>query len=407
MLVALVPTPQPPARPARARGRSLRWAASLVALAVVTTAVLVWIAGPEDLVAALRAADTPLLVAAIATQVLALVCFANLYRSAHEAVSGTPRGARSGLVGIAAFGLTQALPGGGAAGALLAIRRFRQLGSPAAVGANVVVHISLSSLTALSLVVTVAASAAALTSGQHASYALLGALVTSGIVGGVTLARRTGAYERVQQRAVTRLLQATARDGRRVAGRWLTTVDVVAVPLLSPRAFARPFAWSITKWSLDLTVLTLAVRAVGGTTPLAAIALSYAAVNLLNSIPLTPGGIGLVEGGITAMLTAFGLDLGSATAATLAYRLVAYWLPLAATIPVALTQVAIARPGERGTSDAPPVPAPAGGPATTTPQPRQLESGTRPEGALGLELPAHVASTVNGTVMTSPSGSRN
>ena len=359
MLVALVPTPKPPARPARTRGHSLRWAAGLVALAVVTTAALAGIAGPEDLVAALRTADTPLLAAAIATQVLALVCFANLYRSAHEAVSGTPRDARSGLVGIAAFGLTQALPGGGAAGALLAIRRFRQLGSPAAMGANVVVHISLSSLTALSLVVTVAASAAALTSGQHTSYAALGALVTSGIVGGVTLARRTGAYQRVQQRAITRLLQTAARDGRCVVGRWVTAVDVMAVPLLSPRAFARPLLWSIAKWSLDLTVLTLAVRAVGGTTPLAAIALSYAAVNLLNSIPLTPGGIGLVEGGITATLTAFGLDLGSATAATLTYRLVAYWLPLAATIPVALTQLAIARPGERSTSGASPVPAPA------------------------------------------------
>jgi uncharacterized membrane protein YbhN (UPF0104 family) len=367
MLVALVPTPPPPARPARPRGRSLRWAVSLLTLAVVTTAALVWIAGPEDLVAALRASDPPLLMAAIATQVLALVCFANLYRSAHAAVGGTPRGARSGLVGIAAFGLTQALPGGGAAGAILAIRRFRQLGSPAAVGANVVVHISLSSLTALSLVVTVAASTAALTSGQHTSYAVLGALVTSGIVGGVTLARRTGAYERVQQRAVTRLLQATAGDGRRVAGRWLSTVDVVAVPLLSPRAFARPLAWSIAKWSLDLTVLTLAVRAVGATTPLAALALSYAAVNLLNSIPLTPGGIGLVEGGITATLTAFGLDLGSATAATLAYRLVAYWLPLAATIPVALAQLATARPGERGPSGASRVPAPAGTPVALAP----------------------------------------
>lgn len=117
--------------------------------------------------------------------------------------------------------------------------------------------------------------------------------------------------------------------------------------LVGIAAFARPLLWSIAKWALDLTVLTLAVRAVGGTTPLAAIALSYAAVNLLNSIPLTPGGIGLVEGGITATLTAFGLHLGSATAATLTYRLVSHWLPLAATIPVALTQLAIARPGER------------------------------------------------------------
>jgi uncharacterized protein (TIRG00374 family) len=98
------------------------------------------------------------------------------------------------------------------------------------------------------------------------------------------------------------------------------------------------------QWALDLTVLVLAVRAVGASTPLAAIAIAYAAVNLLNSIPLTPGGVGLVEGGIAASLAASGLDLGSASAAALAYRLVAYWGPLAASIPVAAVQVAAARP---------------------------------------------------------------
>jgi hypothetical protein len=47
-------------------------------------------------------------------------------------------------------------------------------------------------------------------------------------------------------------------------------------------------------------------------------------------IPITPGGLGFVEAGLTAMLTLAGIPAAQATVATLAYRLVSYWLPLAA-----------------------------------------------------------------------------
>jgi uncharacterized protein (TIRG00374 family) len=53
-------------------------------------------------------------------------------------------------------------------------------------------------------------------------------------------------------------------------------------------------------------------------------------------IPITPGGLGFVEAGLAATLVWAGLPSGNATLATLAYRLVSYWLPLAVGIPVAL-----------------------------------------------------------------------
>jgi uncharacterized protein (TIRG00374 family) len=45
-------------------------------------------------------------------------------------------------------------------------------------------------------------------------------------------------------------------------------------------------------------------------------------------IPLTPGGLGFVEAGLTATLTLAGVNAADAVLATLAYRLVSYWLPL-------------------------------------------------------------------------------
>ena len=56
--------------------------------------------------------------------------------------------------------------------------------------------------------------------------------------------------------------------------------------------------------------------------------LAYAAAALLALIPLTPGGLGFVEAGLTGLLILAGVGAGDAAAATLAYRLVSYWLPL-------------------------------------------------------------------------------
>jgi uncharacterized protein (TIRG00374 family) len=47
-------------------------------------------------------------------------------------------------------------------------------------------------------------------------------------------------------------------------------------------------------------------------------------------IPLTPGGIGFVEAGLVGTLTLAGVSGGDALAATLLYRLGAFWLPLPA-----------------------------------------------------------------------------
>jgi uncharacterized protein (TIRG00374 family) len=45
-------------------------------------------------------------------------------------------------------------------------------------------------------------------------------------------------------------------------------------------------------------------------------------------IPITPGGLGFVEAGLATTLVWAGLPAANATLATLAYRLVSYWLPL-------------------------------------------------------------------------------
>jgi uncharacterized protein (TIRG00374 family) len=55
---------------------------------------------------------------------------------------------------------------------------------------------------------------------------------------------------------------------------------------------------------------------------------AYAGGLVLSMVPLTPGGLGFVEAGLTGLLTLAGIDAADAALATLAYRLVSYWLPI-------------------------------------------------------------------------------
>jgi uncharacterized protein (TIRG00374 family) len=84
------------------------------------------------------------------------------------------------------------------------------------------------------------------------------------------------------------------------------------------------------RWMLDFLTLVAALEAAGARPNLALALLAYCAAQLLAQVPITPGGLGVVEAGMTATLAIAGVDAASATAAVLAYRLASYWLQLPA-----------------------------------------------------------------------------
>ena len=86
----------------------------------------------------------------------------------------------------------------------------------------------------------------------------------------------------------------------------------------------------ICKWAFDYFALVAAVAATGARVNSVALLLAYVAAAVLGMIPITPGGLGFVEAGLAVTLVWAGLPAANATLATLAYRLVSYWLPLVA-----------------------------------------------------------------------------
>ena len=80
----------------------------------------------------------------------------------------------------------------------------------------------------------------------------------------------------------------------------------------------------------DYLSLLFALRATGSEPRPSLVLLAYAATGIIALLPFTPGGLGLVEAGLSSMLVLAGVSVSNAFVATLAYRLGSYWLPLMA-----------------------------------------------------------------------------
>ncbi|MCF3129454.1 UPF0104 family protein [Streptomyces olivochromogenes] len=72
--------------------------------------------------------------------------------------------------------------------------------------------------------------------------------------------------------------------------------------------------------------LALSVHALGGDLPFIQVGAAYMAARLLANAAPVPGGLGALEAGLIAGLTALGVPAGPATSAGLVYRLLTFWL---------------------------------------------------------------------------------
>ena len=80
----------------------------------------------------------------------------------------------------------------------------------------------------------------------------------------------------------------------------------------------------------DYLCLIGALRATGSNASPSLVLLAYAATGVIALLPITPGGLGVVEASLSGLLVLAGVGVSSAYVATLAYRLASYWLPLLA-----------------------------------------------------------------------------
>jgi uncharacterized protein (TIRG00374 family) len=87
---------------------------------------------------------------------------------------------------------------------------------------------------------------------------------------------------------------------------------------------------SAARLAFDFFTLLAAVRATGDHPRPSLLLLAFGVAGVIGMVPITPGGLGVVEASLTGMLVLAGMGSGQALLATLTYRLASYWLPLLA-----------------------------------------------------------------------------
>ena len=78
----------------------------------------------------------------------------------------------------------------------------------------------------------------------------------------------------------------------------------------------------------DFAALVAALTAFGAHARPSQVLLAYVVAQALALVPITPGGLGFVESGLTAFLVLAGVNADTAVIGTLLYRLVSFWLPI-------------------------------------------------------------------------------
>jgi len=93
-------------------------------------------------------------------------------------------------------------------------------------------------------------------------------------------------------------------------------------------ALRRTILWATANWVLDAASLWVFVAAFGVRVSPDALIVAFGLANVLAAIPLTPGGLGVVEAVLTSTLVGFGTPKGIAILGVITYRLVNFWLPI-------------------------------------------------------------------------------
>jgi uncharacterized protein (TIRG00374 family) len=316
------------------RARRRTWAALLV-LVVGLYAGGLFLVGAEDAVLALGTAALWPLLGALVLQVVVTATWPQVHRASLEAVGGSVS-YRDGLnVSMSAFTVSHTLPGGGAVGAAVVVERLTGAGvagPTATASATLTGPISLATIASLG---TVGLTAAVLAGELPEQWLVVGLVVLLVLLALLAIIVASLRSPRLGDRIIRTVGRLHPRLRRR-SGEWRRSWRAVTEQEVSARHLLPILAWSTMKWSADIGSLALVFVAFGHDPRLTALLVGFGVSQIGAAVPLTPGGVGFVEGGMVAAFTALGTSAAEAATVVLAYRVLETWLPTLAGMPMLL-----------------------------------------------------------------------
>ena len=315
------------------------------ALAMVLTVVAIYVllpqvVGLERAIDRLGAADGRWLVAAVLFMVASFAAYVALFRGVLGGTGGDEVRRRLDLtasyqISVAGFAATRVFSAGGAAGIALTYWALRKAGMDRRQGAcRMVAFLALIySLYLVALVVF----GVLLRTGVLPGPAPLGATVIPAAFAGVTLAvvglvalipgdveRRLAALGGGRRRRLGRLLRRLASVPATVATGFRTAIDYVR----HPRRGALALAGAVGYWATLIGILWASFEAFDGSVPFAILVQGFFLGMVANLLPSPAGGVGTIDAGMIGAFLILGQPGEVVFPAVLAYRTIAFWLPI-------------------------------------------------------------------------------
>jgi len=271
--------------------------------------------------------DLGWIAAAIGAEAMSLWTFAYLQHRVLRMSGATVPMTALALLTLANDAIANTVPGEPAVSSAYRYRYYRRCGvSGASAGWTIFTiliaqAIGMSLLLLLGVVVALATSATTQT-----GVAVVGLLIVVGA--GAILIRRD---------LVLRLIGALVRGSQRVTGhprgsmaaRFDATLARMRQIPLSARSTVGIVAIATCVWFCDFLCLVCGFGAVHAAIPADGVLLAYGVAQVVGSIPVIPGGLGIVEGSLAVILAAYGAGRVPALSAALVFRSISFWLAVA------------------------------------------------------------------------------
>ena len=333
--------PVQPAEPERERPASrwlrwwrsppLRWAVTVVVLLFVLEYLLLPdIASARKSITLLGRVNVAGLLIATGLEVLSLLAYAEL---THTVLSpDAPGRFRLFRVNMSSLAVSHVLPGGTAPGTAVSYRLLTtDLAVPPATAAFGLAVQGVGSAVVLNVIFWLALLISIPLSGYNKLYGF-GALAGAVLFGlfGATVALLTSGESRVGAWLHRVAAKLPFVDADRLTNLVQTIADRLRI-LLRDRSLRRQaLEWAAANWLLDAASLWVFVFAFGHAVSPIDLLVAYGLANVLAVLPITPGGLGVVEGILIPTLVGFHVPKPVAILGVLSYRLVNFWLPIPA-----------------------------------------------------------------------------
>jgi uncharacterized protein (TIRG00374 family) len=232
-------------------------------------------------------------------------------------------------VNLAGLAISHVVPGGTAPAGALSYRIFNELGVPKETNAFGLATQGSGSAVVLNIIFWMALVISIPLRGFNPAYgfaALAGVFLLAAFFGTILLIIRG-------QRHADNWLRAAARHMPALDPDKITTLlgkvaERIRVLVNNRRTLWWAFTWAGLNWLFDATCLWVFIWSFGHVISPIDLLVAYGLANILAAIPLTPGGLGVVEGVLIPTLVGFGVPHSQAILAVIAYRLVNFWIPI-------------------------------------------------------------------------------